>query len=76
MSNRIQSTREHRKWPAATRKAASTWQRMNGSAASAQAKYERYVGLAKEAASRGDRVEAENCYQHAEHFFRVMQEQE
>jgi hypothetical protein len=37
--------------------------------------YERYVALAKEAASKGDTIEAENCYQHAEHYFRVMREQ-
>jgi hypothetical protein len=37
--------------------------------------YERYLALAKEAASKGDIVEAENCYQHAEHYFRVLREQ-
>src|SRR6516225_5006570 len=34
--------------------------------------FERYVALAREAASSGDRVAAENLYQHAEHYFRVM----
>jgi hypothetical protein len=34
--------------------------------------FERYVALAREAASSGDRVAAENFYQHAEHYFRVM----
>jgi Domain of unknown function (DUF4167) len=34
--------------------------------------FERYVALAREAASSGDRVAAENYYQHAEHYFRVM----
>ena len=34
--------------------------------------FERYVALAREAASAGDRVAAENLYQHAEHYFRVM----
>jgi Domain of unknown function (DUF4167) len=38
--------------------------------------YVRYIALAKEAASRGDRIEMENCYQHAEHYFRVMRERE
>jgi Domain of unknown function (DUF4167) len=38
--------------------------------------YDRYVALAKDAASRGDRIESENCYQHAEHYFRAMREQE
>jgi hypothetical protein len=37
--------------------------------------YERYIALAKEATSKGDTIEAENCYQHAEHYFRVMREQ-
>ena len=34
--------------------------------------FERYVALAREAQSSGDRVAAENLYQHAEHYFRVM----
>ena len=33
--------------------------------------FERYVGLAREAAIRGDPVAAENFYQHAEHYFRI-----
>src|SRR5437867_8386623 len=33
---------------------------------------ERYVALAREALTSGDRVAAENLYQHAEHYFRVM----
>jgi hypothetical protein len=36
--------------------------------------YERYIALAREAATRGDTVEAENFYQHAEHHFRQMRE--
>ena len=39
---------------------------------SAQRNYERYLALAREAAFKGDTVEIENCYQHAEHYFRVM----
>jgi Domain of unknown function (DUF4167) len=34
--------------------------------------FERYLSLAREAAASGDRVAAENLYQHAEHYFRVM----
>ena len=34
--------------------------------------FERYIALAREAATSGDRVAAENLYQHAEHYFRVM----
>ena len=33
--------------------------------------YERYITLAREAATSGDRITAENLYQHAEHYFRV-----
>jgi hypothetical protein len=34
--------------------------------------FERYIALAREAQSSGDRITAENLYQHAEHYFRVM----
>jgi len=34
--------------------------------------FERYVALAREAAAAGDRIAAENYYQHAEHYFRLM----
>jgi Domain of unknown function (DUF4167) len=34
--------------------------------------YERYLARAREAQFAGDVVEMENCYQHAEHYFRVM----
>ncbi|HTQ33135.1 MAG TPA: DUF4167 domain-containing protein [Stellaceae bacterium] len=34
--------------------------------------YERYLTLAREAQSSGDRIAAENFYQHAEHYFRVL----
>jgi hypothetical protein len=37
--------------------------------------HERYVGLAREAAARGDTIEAENLYQHAEHYLRQAREQ-
>jgi Domain of unknown function (DUF4167) len=33
--------------------------------------FERYIALAREAATAGDRIAAENCYQHAEHYFRI-----
>jgi hypothetical protein len=38
----------------------------------AQKSYERYVALAQAEAQSGDRVAAENYYQHAEHHFRSM----
>jgi Domain of unknown function (DUF4167) len=34
--------------------------------------FERYVALAREAATSGDRIAAESFYQHAEHYFRIM----
>ena len=34
--------------------------------------FERYIALAREASTSGDRVASENLYQHAEHYFRVM----
>ncbi len=37
--------------------------------------FERYVALAREAQASGDRVAAENLYQHAEHYFRIMNAQ-
>ena len=37
--------------------------------------FERYLALAREAQSSGDRIAAENFYQHAEHYFRVMSAQ-
>ena len=46
------------------------------SVANARSNYERYTTLAKDAARRGEVIEAENFYQHAEHYFRMMQEQD
>jgi Domain of unknown function (DUF4167) len=43
-------------------------------AANARGRYESY--MAQNAAKRGDIIEAENLYQHAEHYFRVLREQE
>ena len=34
--------------------------------------YDKYQGLARDAASSGDRVRAENYLQHAEHYFRLI----
>lgn len=33
--------------------------------------FERYIALAREIATSGDRIAAENLYQHAEHYFRI-----
>ena len=38
--------------------------------------YARYMELAREAAVRGDDVEVQNCYQHAEQYFRTMKGRE
>lgn len=35
---------------------------------------ERYLALAREALTLGDRVTAEGYFQHAEHYYRVMTE--
>jgi hypothetical protein len=39
---------------------------------SAEKNYERYLALAQAEALRGDRIAAENYFQHAEHYFRSM----
>ena len=51
----------------------ATRQRQNGPG-NAHRNYERYLQLAREATVNGDIIEAENCYQHAEHYFRVTRE--
>lgn len=38
----------------------------------AQQIYDKYLALARDATSSGDRVKAENYLQHAEHYFRLM----
>jgi Domain of unknown function (DUF4167) len=38
----------------------------------ARQKYESYLARTREADVAGDAVEMENCYQHAEHYWRVM----
>jgi hypothetical protein len=41
----------------------------------AKRSYDRYMALARDAASAGDSIESENFYQHAEHYLRTMREQ-
>ena len=43
-------------------------------AQNAQRNYERYLALARAEARAGDRIVAENYFQHAEHYFRSMAE--
>lgn len=40
----------------------------------AQQNYERYLALARAQALTGDRIAAENYFQHAEHYLRSMRE--
>jgi hypothetical protein len=49
-------------------------QRQSMTDANAHRNYERYLALAREAASAGDAIQTENWYQHAEHYFRLMKE--
>jgi len=37
--------------------------------------FERYIAMAREAQTSGDRVAAENLYQHSEHYYRIMNAQ-
>jgi Domain of unknown function (DUF4167) len=76
MQNGRMSTRRPRPVGSFTARSAQT----NTSAArsasngfqSAQRSYERYLTLAQEEARSGNVVAAENYYQHAEHYFRLM----
>ncbi len=43
-------------------------------AQNAQRSYERYLALGRAEALAGDRIAAENYFQHAEHYFRSMGE--
>jgi len=53
-------------------------QRRNGDNGATWAKrqYERYLALAQAALLSGDAIEAQNFYQHAEHYYRTMRGQE
>ncbi len=64
-SNRQFSNRSKRWTPNAVRHESSGSQ-------SAQKNYERYIALAQAQVQAGDRVGAENYYQHAEHYLRSM----
>jgi Domain of unknown function (DUF4167) len=61
--------------PRANRRGSSAAQRRPSKTANAKASYEKYVTLARAAARSGDVVETENYYQHAEHYFRLMQDE-
>ena len=63
-----------RRQPQPSRTDAVNRQRHNALVGNAHRNYERYIALAREATSNGDVIEAENFYQHAEHYFRLMRE--
>src|SRR4051812_35375144 len=42
----------------------------------AQQVYEKYLAMARDASSVGDRVATENYFQHAEHYFRILMAQD
>ncbi len=58
-----------RRWSGPARPQAVRRPRKPGNA---RQRYEQYLVRAREAQLFGDVVEMENCYQHAEHYFRVM----
>jgi Domain of unknown function (DUF4167) len=78
MSNgtkRFTKTRQHDRTGGGSfpRRSTSTPSQANA-LGNAKKSYERYISLASAAASTGDVIEAENLYQHAEHYFRLMSE--
>jgi hypothetical protein len=73
---RQDNPRPQRRSPPNGRNHAVRRQRQNGATGNALRNYERYLTLAREASLAGDTIEAENCYQHAEHYFRVMNNRE
>jgi uncharacterized protein DUF4167 len=73
--NDMRNQRPQRRRPAGDRRN-TTRQHQNRSLGNASRNHARYLALAREATLAGDTIEAENCYQHAEHYFRVMRERD
>ena len=46
----------------------------SGNSADPKSSFDRYIALARTAAANGNAVDAENYYQHAEHYFRLMKQ--
>lgn len=46
----------------------------SNSSANPKTSFDRYTAMARAAAASGDAIESENCYQHAEHYLRLMKE--
>ena len=42
----------------------------------ARQQYERYITRARDAQVAGDAVKMENCYQHSDHYFRLLRGEE
>jgi len=55
-----------------TRASAQRGRDGNNDVAGAKRQYERYLALAQAALLSGDAIEAQNFYQHAEHYYMVM----
>ena len=72
--NRSGPSRPLRRQPPVGRPNGPRWVRQSAGAGDAHQNYERYLALARDAAAKGDTVEAENFYQYAEHYFRVTRE--
>jgi hypothetical protein len=71
LSNKQQRSTHSRQRGPATGSGRRQGEKPNDAAAWQRA-FDRYVALARAALSAGDRIEAENFYQHAEHYFRLM----
>jgi hypothetical protein len=74
MQNGLKAMRPRQHRPAAfgVRPKSSIVRPTHTSSQSAQRNYERYLALACAEAQAGNPVGAENYYQHAEHYFRLM----
>jgi hypothetical protein len=74
MQNGLKAMRPRQRRPAAfdVRPKLSTVRPTHTSSQNTQRNYERYLTLARAEAQAGNPVAAENYYQHAEHYFRLM----
>ena len=64
---------QRRSQPARRSKPSRSPRRQAGNSQNAERNYERYLVLARAEALAGDRIAAENYFQHAEHYFRSME---
>jgi hypothetical protein len=74
MSQKSQPTRRNQPSGLPRPQARNAQSAQRNNAQSAQKHYERYLALARAEAVAGDRIAAENYFQHAEHYFRSMGE--